>query len=144
MLIVGVHGFCAYLSNCIHASNMSSNWATSTGRSNIPALLSGCMGLPSVPASKPIGQTPVPARDGGSWPPRAPVARKQLPLIVYVEHACVCLWLSGGQNSPCGDGEIMLKSTLKMKEVPNGTLDCRCSPCCGVCHLQKQDHSRAY
>lgn len=100
-------------------------------------------GLASVPASKPISQTLVPAREGGSWPPRAPVARKQLSLIVYVEHACVCLWLSEGQNSPCGDREIMLKSMLKMKEVPNGTLDCRCSPCCGACHLQKQDHSRA-
>lgn len=112
-------------------------------RCRLPALLSDCVGLASVPASKLIGRAPVPAREGGFWPPRAPVARKQLPLIVYVEHACVCLWLSEGQNSPCGDGEIILKSTLKMKETPNGPLDCRCSPCCGACHLQKQDHSRA-
>lgn len=32
------------------------------------------------------------------------VARKPLPLTMEVEHACICLWLSEGQKSPCGTG----------------------------------------
>lgn len=39
--------------------------------------------------------------------------------------AGVHLWLGQGQNSLCGDGEMILKTTEK-KEEPNGVLDGRC------------------